>query len=97
MDQFEKLHIVTGMVKDKEIDKVLALLPTDATYYFTNAHIPRALPAAELQQKAAAYSLTGNVFDDVNEAIDNAKQNASTKDLILVCGSVFLVGEVKMT
>ncbi|MES2849304.1 MAG: folylpolyglutamate synthase/dihydrofolate synthase family protein [Bacteroidota bacterium] len=93
--QFEKLHIVTGMVKDKEIDKVLALLPTDATYYFTNANIPRALPAAELQQKAGAFQLNGNVFNDVNDAIDNAKQNASSKDLILVCGSVFLVGEVK--
>ena len=83
------------MVKDKEIEKVLRLLPKDATYYFTNAHIPRALPAAELQQKAASHQLTGNIFDDVNEAIDNAKQKASAKDLILVCGSVFLVGEVR--
>ena len=94
-DQFDSLHIVTGMVKDKEIEKVLRLLPKDATYYFTNAHIPRALPAAELQQKAASHQLTGNIFDDVNEAIDNAKQKASAKDLILVCGSVFLVGEVR--
>lgn len=92
--QFDKLHIVTGMVKDKEINKVLALLPKQATYYFTNAHIPRALPAAELQQQAATFQLNGNVFDDVNEAIDAAKHKASLKDMILVCGSVFLVGEV---
>lgn len=94
IEQFDKLHIVTGMVKDKEIDKVLALLPKNATYYFTNAHIPRALPAAELQEKALPYQLKGDVFDDVNLAIDAAKQQASAKDLILVCGSVFLVGEV---
>lgn len=94
--QFEKLHIVTGMVKDKEIDKVLALLPKEAAYYFTNAHIPRALPAADLQKQAASYQLQGQIFADVNEAVANAKQNASAKDLILVCGSVFLVGEVEM-
>jgi dihydrofolate synthase / folylpolyglutamate synthase len=93
--QFEKLHIITGMVKDKEIDKVLALLPKHATYYFTNAHIPRALPAAELQQKAREHQLTGEAFDDVNAAIIAAKQKASEKDLLLVCGSVFLVGEVQ--
>ncbi len=95
-NQFEKIHIVTGMVKDKEMGKVLALLPKDATYYFTNAHIPRALPAAELQEKAAAYQLHGNIFEDVNDAINAARQKASAKDFILVCGSVFLVGEVEM-
>lgn len=95
-NQFEKLHIVTGMVKDKDVDKVLALLPKEATYYFTHAHIPRALPAAELKEKATIYSLHGNVFENVNDAIEKAKANASPKDMILVCGSVFLVGEVKM-
>lgn len=93
--QFDKLHIVTGMVKDKEISKVLALLPKDATYYFTNAHIPRALPAAELQEKAMPYQLKGEAFDNVNLAIEAAKQKASARDLVLVCGSVFLVGEVQ--
>lgn len=93
-EQFDKLHIVTGMVKDKEIDKVLALMPKEAAYYFTNAQIPRALPAAELRDKATTFSLKGNIFTDVNEAIKMAKQQASPKDLILVCGSVFLVGEV---
>ncbi len=89
-----KNHFVLGMVKDKEVDKVLSLLPTDAEYYFTNAHIPRALPAQELQTKAAAFNLTGNFYDDVNMAIEAAKQNAAATDLIIVCGSVFLVGEV---
>jgi dihydrofolate synthase / folylpolyglutamate synthase len=87
-------HFVLGMVKDKEVEKVLSLLPADATYYFTNAHIPRALPAQELQSKAAAFNLQGNIYTDVNAAIAAAKQRATAIDLIIVCGSVFLVGEV---
>jgi dihydrofolate synthase / folylpolyglutamate synthase len=87
-------HFVVGMVKDKEVSKVLSLLPTSANYYFTNAHIPRAMPAIELQNKAAEFNLKGNCFDDVNKAISAAKQNALATDIIIVCGSVFLVGEV---
>lgn len=92
-----KTHFIIGMVKDKEVDKVLSLLPADACYYFSNAHIPRALPALELQSKAAAFALKGNCYDDVNIAIHNAKQQASHNDLIIVCGSVFLVGEVNIS
>ncbi len=90
----ENLHIITGMVKDKEVDKVLSMFPKHATYYFTQAHIPRALPANELQQKAMQYELKGDVFENVNDAIAKALQHAHEKDMILVCGSVFLVGEV---
>ena len=92
--KYNALHIVTGMVKDKDADKVLSILPKDAIYYFTNAHIPRALPAKELQEKAVLYHLTGEIFDDVNDAVATAKSNAEKTDLIIVCGSVFLVGEV---
>ncbi len=92
-----KNHFVIGMVKDKEVSKVLSLLPSDADYYFTNAHIPRALPAAELQSKAAEFNLKGDCFDDVNKAIAAAKQKATATDLIIVCGSVFLIGEVELT
>jgi dihydrofolate synthase/folylpolyglutamate synthase len=88
------LHFVIGMVKDKEVDKALSLLPDDASYYFTNAHIPRALPAVELKIKAATYNLTGDCFDDVNDAIKAAQENAREKDVIIICGSIFLVGEV---
>ena len=91
---FEQLHIVTGMVKDKDIDSVLKLMPKNAKYYFTNASIPRALSAEELQQKAKEEGLEGNSFQNVDEAISAAKVNATENDLILVCGSVFLVGEV---
>jgi dihydrofolate synthase / folylpolyglutamate synthase len=92
---YENLHIVLGMVKDKAIDKILALLPKTATYYFTAVQIPRALPANLLQEQAAACELKGNTYTNVNEALAAAKNAAAYADLILVCGSVFLVGEVE--
>ena len=91
----QQLHIVFGMVKDKDIDSVLALLPIQATYYFTQAQIERAIDANELQQKAGQHGLTGNVFAHVNEAISAAQKQAQVTDLIVVCGSVFLVGEIE--
>jgi dihydrofolate synthase / folylpolyglutamate synthase len=94
LTSYHELHIIMGMVKDKEIDKVLSLFPHNAFYYFTQAAIPRALPAELLQSKAAEYNLKGEIFSNVNEAITNAKAKAHKDDLILVCGSVFLVGEV---
>jgi dihydrofolate synthase / folylpolyglutamate synthase len=94
MLSFKKLNIVFGMVKDKDADQVLTLLPIDAKYYFTQAQIPRALPAWELNEKAATFSLKGNVYEDVNEALQDALTKASTDDLIIVCGSIFLVAEV---
>lgn len=93
--RFGNLHIVIGMVKDKEVADVLALLPIEANYYFTQANIPRALPAAALQQKAAALHLQGDAYENVNLALQAAKKNASEDDLILVCGSIFLVAEVE--
>ena len=89
-----KLHFVLGMAKDKELSKVLSLLPKDANYYFTAAHIPRAIPSKELMMKATEYGLSGFHFENVNEAIQEAKKRALQNDLIVVCGSVFLVGEV---
>ena len=91
----QQLHIVFGMVKDKDIDSVLALLPTQATYYFTQAQIERAIDAVELQQKASEHGLTGNVYANVNEAISAAQKEAQASDLIVVCGSVFLIGEIE--
>ena len=87
-------HFILGLVKDKDVEKLLSLLPKNAHYYFTNAHIPRALPHTELRQKARAHQLTGDGFDDVNAAIAYARQQAAHTDTIVVCGSVFLVGEV---
>ena len=89
-----KLHFILGMAKDKELSKVLNLMPRDANYYFTAAHIPRAIPSIELMMKAAEYGLPGLHFENVNDAIQEAKKRALQNDLIVVCGSVFLVGEV---
>ena len=92
---YRQLHIITGMVKDKEVDKVLALLPKHATYYFTKAQLPRALPEQELAAIARAAGLEGNTYADVNTALQQTLQHAHADDLVLVCGSVFLVGEVR--
>ena len=91
-----ELHIVIGLVKDKEIDKVLSLLPHSAHYYFTQAQIPRALPAEILEAKGESHHLKGKNFPDVNSALREARSKAHKDDLILVCGSVFLVGEVNL-
>ncbi len=89
------LHIIMGMVKDKAIEKVLALLPSSARYYFTQAQIPRALEAGLLAERAAAAGLQGQPWPDVNSALRQALAITDKDDLILVCGSVFVVGEVK--
>lgn len=90
----QHLHIVIGMVRDKDHEKPLSLLPRHARYYFTQARIPRAMPAVELQQQAAKYQLHGDAYDEVNKAVKAAIANAKKDDLVLVCGSVFVVGEV---
>jgi len=89
-----ELHVILGMVKDKETERVLKLFPKTAQYYFTQAQIPRALPAESLLDKAAACGLNGKSYPDVNTALTEAKLSADPKDMILICGSVFLVGEV---
>ena len=90
------LHIVIGLVKDKDFDRVLSLLPKEATYYFTRAQIPRALPEDQLAEHAHAVGLEGHAYPDVNTALQSALQKAGKHDLVLVCGSVFVVGEVQL-
>lgn len=94
---YRHLHMILGMVKDKDIDAVLALLPKHASYHFTQAGIPRALDAVNLQQQAARFGLNGHVYTDVNRALKEVMSKAGHDDLILVCGSVFLVGEVELS
>jgi dihydrofolate synthase/folylpolyglutamate synthase len=91
----EELLIVFGMVKDKEIDRVLELLPAQANYYFTRAQIPRALPEEGLAERATSKGLKGGHYPTVMEALRAAKGHARPKDLVIVCGSVFIVGEVE--
>lgn len=89
-----RLHFVLGFVKDKDVEHVLELFPKNASFYFTNAHIPRALPHPELKAMAASKNLNGGSFDDVNEAISAAKQNAAEHDVIMICGSFFIIAEI---
>jgi dihydrofolate synthase/folylpolyglutamate synthase len=92
----DHLHIVLGIVKDKEPENILPLFPKLAEYYFTHANIPRALNAGILKEKANGFGLKGNIYVDVNAAIKAAVAKATKNDLILVCGSIFLVGEVNI-
>ena len=94
--KYKDLHIIFGIVKDKDADKILSLLLKNATYYFTRSQIPRALPEDELAEKAKAFELHGKKFSEVNEALKAAMAISSKEDLIVVCGSVFLVGEVDL-
>lgn len=91
---FGQLHVVLGMVKDKEVAKALQLLPKNAQYYFTQAQIPRALDKNALQAQANKTGLTGGVYPNVNDALAAALNSAAKEDLIIVCGSIFLVAEV---
>lgn len=92
--KFRRLFILWGMVKDKDVKKVLSLLPADAIYYFCQARIPRAMEAARLQELAAEYGLKGEVIPDVNEAIRAALTRASPDDLIFIGGSTYVVAEI---
>jgi dihydrofolate synthase / folylpolyglutamate synthase len=87
------LRFVIGMVSDKDINAVLTLLPPSAVYYFCRADIPRALPAEELKENAAAFGLAGRSFPSVKEAVKAAREDAGSEDLVFIGGSTFVVGE----
>ena len=87
-------RLVIGMVGDKDITSMLKLLPKDAVYYFCNAQIPRALPAADLKAKATEFGLQGEAYSSVAEALATAKRDASESDFIFIGGSNFTVAEI---
>jgi dihydrofolate synthase/folylpolyglutamate synthase len=82
------------MVKDKDISKILALLPQKAHYYFCQPDIPRAKSAEELQNEAKEFGLQGLFYESVQSALDAAKKNALDDDLIFIGGSTFVVAEI---
>jgi folylpolyglutamate synthase/dihydrofolate synthase len=92
--RFQKLHIVFGVVKDKDLAEVLELLPKDAFYYFCEAKIPRAMPAEQLAGLAQTRGLSGVVVADVNKAVETARASASAEDMIFIGGSTFVVAEL---
>jgi dihydrofolate synthase/folylpolyglutamate synthase len=93
--KFNHLHMVIGVVKDKDVTEILSLLPKQATCYFCQANIPRAMDASLLAEKAHAVGLRGEVIPDVNEAKRKALKNASPDDFIFIGGSTFVVAELE--
>ena len=91
---YDTLHIVMGMVNDKDISGVLAMLPKDATYYFTQASVQRALPAGKVQELAQQFGLHGHTYPTVAAALEAAKQHARPTDFIFVGGSSFIVADL---
>ena len=91
---FESLHIVFGVVNDKDLSSIVDLLPKKATYYFCKPNIPRGLDAEELQQIFSSYKLKGKAYRSVNEAYNSALNNAKKDDFIYVGGSTFVVAEI---
>jgi dihydrofolate synthase/folylpolyglutamate synthase len=90
---YKKLHMVIGVVNDKDPGKILALLPKNATYYFCSFDLPRAMNAEELQVMAGEFGLKGAAFPTVKKAMKAAKDQANKNDLIFVGGSTFVVAE----
>jgi dihydrofolate synthase/folylpolyglutamate synthase len=90
----QNLHIVWGMVKDKDVTKILELLPKKANYYFCQPNIPRGKPTEQLAQEAQKYQLKGQAYASVAEAYQQALSHAKPNDLVFVGGSTFVVAEV---
>jgi dihydrofolate synthase/folylpolyglutamate synthase len=91
---YNHLHFVLGMVNDKDITKVLGMLPIDATYYFCKPDIPRGLDAEELKNQAGDFDLSGEVYPSVMAAMIAARYAAQKDDLIFIGGSTFVVAEI---
>ena len=91
---FESLHIVLGVVNDKDLDSILPLFPKNANYYFCKPNVPRGLEPQILQKKATEFGLSGEVFNSVSEAYEEAINLAKDSDFIYVGGSTFVVAEI---
>ncbi|WP_026236313.1 bifunctional folylpolyglutamate synthase/dihydrofolate synthase [Pontibacter roseus] len=89
------VHMVFGAVNDKDVTSILQLLPKSYTYYFCQAQIPRALPVAELLEKAKSIGLSGQAFGTVAAAIEAARGNAAPDEVIFIGGSTFVVAEIE--
>lgn len=93
-ETYNNLHIVFGVVSDKDLDSIVSLLPKNATYYFCKPNVQRGLDEDLLKEYFLEKGFTGNSYSSVNEALNSAKLNANTDDLIYVGGSTFVVAEV---
>ena len=93
-ERFQHLHIVLGVVNDKDLNKILPLFPKTAIYYFSKPEVPRGLDAEILKEKATEFQLEGRVFNSISEAYDAAVDAALDEDLVFVGGSTFTVAEI---
>lgn len=92
--KYERLHIIIGMVNDKDINGVISMLPKNAIYYFTQASVKRALPANEIKAIGNRHGLQGDAYSCVREALEAAKCHANENDMIFVGGSTFIVSDL---
>ncbi|MFV5702533.1 bifunctional folylpolyglutamate synthase/dihydrofolate synthase [Flavobacterium sp. XS2P12] len=95
-EDFDVLHIVLGVVNDKDLDEILPLFPKKAIYYFCKPNIPRGLDSSILQEKAKNYNLNGDTYSSVTEAYNKSKNNATKNDFIFIGGSTFVVAELPL-
>lgn len=93
-EKFDQLHIVLGVVNDKNLEEILPLFPKDAIYYFCKPDIPRGLDVEILKEKATQHNLIGETYHSVSNAYQTAKKNANKNDFIYVGGSTFVVAEI---
>jgi len=93
-EKFKQLHIVLGVVNDKDLNEILPLFPKNAKYYFCKPNIPRGLDADILQKKASDLQLNGKVYNSVSNAYQEALDISTKKDFIYIGGSTFVVAEV---
>ncbi|MBT7850681.1 MAG: bifunctional folylpolyglutamate synthase/dihydrofolate synthase [Flavobacteriaceae bacterium] len=92
--KFQRMHVVLGMVNDKDVQSLLELFPKQAQYYFCKPNVPRGLVASQLAQIFTQYGFEGSIYPSVKDALKAAKQSASHDDLIYVGGSTFVVAEI---
>jgi dihydrofolate synthase/folylpolyglutamate synthase len=93
-EKFDSLHIILGVVNDKDLNEILPLFPTNAIYYFCKPNIPRGLDAEILKQKAGEFNLKGEVYNSVSESYNKALQKATKSDFIYLGGSTFVIAEI---
>lgn len=93
-EQYEHLHMVFGVVNDKDVSTVLPLLPKEATYYFCKPNIPRGFDATDLKNIFIQNGFVGEAYNSVEAALSTAKQHATKSDVIYIGGSTFVVAEI---
>src|SRR5690606_34435238 len=90
----ESLHIVFGVVNDKDLSSIVDVLPKQATYYFCKPNIPRGYNAHDLKRELNSHGCQGMAYDSVNEAYKSALKQADVNAVIYVGGSTFVVAEI---